>query len=225
MIIKDWMTKDVITVDPEASMMRAAKLMKEKNIRRLPVVDDRGKLVGILSDRDVKEASPSKTTTLDVHELYYLLSEIKVKNIMTSNPLTIKDTDTVVKCAAIMHDKKVSGLPVLNDSGDMVGIMTQNEVYRVLLSITGVYHGGIQLGFKLADERGTLKNLLDCLRGYKARVISILTSYDQVEEGYRQVFIRIRDMDKSVLNELRQELAEKYNLLFWIRDNVEPAGN
>ena len=105
----------------------------------------------------------------------------------------------------------------------MVGIMTQNEVYRVLLSITGVYHGGIQLGFKLADERGTLKNLLDCLRGYKARVISILTSYDQVEEGYRQVFIRIRDMDKSVLNELRQELAEKYNLLFWIRDNVEPA--
>jgi len=225
MIIRDWMTKDVITVDPEASMMRAAKLMKEKNIRRLPVVDDRGKLVGILSDRDVKEASPSKATTLDVHELYYLLSEIKVKNIMTSNPLTIKDTDTVVKCAAIMHDKKVSGLPVLNDSGDMVGIMTQNEVYRVLLSITGVYHGGIQLGFKLADERGTLKNLLDCLRGYKARVISILTSYDQVEEGYRQVFIRIRDMDKSVLNELRQELAEKYNLLFWIRDNVEPAGN
>ncbi len=225
MIIKDWMTKDVITVDPEASMMRAAKRMKEKNIRRLPVVDDRGKLVGILSDRDVKEASPSKATTLDVHELYYLLSEIKVKNIMTSNPLTIKDTDTVVKCAAIMHDKKVSGLPVLNDSGDMVGIMTQNEVYRVLLSITGVYHGGIQLGFKLADERGTLKNLLDCLRGYKARVISILTSYDQVEEGYRQVFIRIRDMDKSVLNELRQELAEKYNLLFWIRDNVEPAGN
>ena len=85
MIIKDWMTKDVITVDPEASMMRAAKLMKEKNIRRLPVVDDRGKLVGILSDRDVKEASPSKATTLDVHELYYLLSEIKVKNIMTSN--------------------------------------------------------------------------------------------------------------------------------------------
>lgn len=223
MIIKDWMTKDVITVDPEASMMRAAKLMKEKNIRRLPVVDDTGRLVGILSDRDVKEASPSKATTLDVHELYYLLSEIKVKNIMTSNPLTIKDTDTVVKCAAIMHDKKVSGLPVLNDSGDMVGIMTQNEVYRVLLSITGVYHGGIQLGFKLADERGTLKNLLDCLRGYKARVISILTSYDQVEEGYRQVFIRIRDMDKSVLNELRQELAEKYNLLFWIRDNVEPA--
>ncbi len=154
MIIKDWMTKNVITVDPETSMMRAAKLMKEKGIRRLPVVDDKGKIVGMLSDRDVKEASPSKATTLDVHELYYLLSEIKVKNIMSPNPLTIRDTDTVVKCAAIMHDKKISGLPVLNEQGELVGIMTQNEVYRVLLSITGIYHGGIQIGLKLPDQRG-----------------------------------------------------------------------
>jgi len=220
MIIKDWMTKDVITVDPEASMMRAAKLMKEKNIRRLPVVDDKGKLVGMLSDRDVKEASPSKATTLDVHELYYLLSEIKVKNIMTPTPLTIRETDTVVKCAAIMHDKKISGLPVLNESGELVGIMTQNEVYRVLLSITGVYHGGVQFGLKLADQRGTLKEVLDCLRGYKARVISILTSYDKVDDGFRQVFIRIMDMDKSVLNELQKELGDKYELSFWVRDSL-----
>ncbi|MDY0275986.1 MAG: CBS and ACT domain-containing protein [Desulfomicrobium sp.] len=220
MIIKEWMTKDVITIDPEASMMRAAKLMKEKDIRRLPVVDNQGKVMGILSDRDVKEASPSKATTLDVHELYYLLAEIKVKNIMTPNPLTISEDDTVIKCAAIMHDKKISGLPVLNAQQKLVGIMTQNEVYRVLLSITGVYHGGIHMGLKLPDKRGTLKEVLDCLRGYKARVISVLTSYDQVEEGFRQVFIRIKDMDKSVLNELHQELSEKYDLTFWIRDNI-----
>ena len=220
MIINEWMTKDVITVDPEASMMRAAKLMKEKGIRRLPVVDDKGKLLGMLSDRDVKEASPSKATTLDVHELYYLLSEIKVKNIMTPNPLTIRDTDTVLKCAAIMHDKKISGLPVLNDKDELVGIMTQNEVYSVLLSITGVYHGGIQFGLKLPDERGTLKEVLDCLRGHKARVISILTSYDKVEKGFRQVFIRIMDMEKYILNELQQELKDKYNMTFWVRDGL-----
>ena len=220
MIIKEWMTKDVITVDPETSMMRAAKLMKEKGIRRLPVVDDKGKVVGMLSDRDVKEASPSKATTLDVHELYYLLSEIKVKNIMSPNPMTIRDTDTVVKCAAIMHDKKISGLPVLNEQGELVGIMTQNEVYRVLLSITGIYHGGIQIGLKLPDQRGTLKEVLDCLRGHKARVISILTSYDKVEDGFRQVFLRIMDMDKAVLNELKKELGEKYDVMFWVRDNI-----
>lgn len=222
MIISDWMTKDVITIDPEASMMRAAKIMKEKNIRRLPVVDDKGKLVGIVSDRDVKEASPSKATTLDVHELYYLLSEIKVKNIMTPNPITIRETDTVVKCAAIMQEKKISGLPVLDEKGILVGIMTQDEVYKVLLSITGVYHGGVQLGLKLPDERGSLKEVLDCLRSYKARVISVLTAYDQVEAGFRQVFIRIMDMDKSVLNELRKELTDKHNLVFWVRDAINP---
>jgi acetoin utilization protein AcuB len=222
MIINEWMTKDVITVDPEASMMRAAKLMKEKGIRRLPVVDAKGALLGIVSDRDIKEASPSKATTLDVHELYYLLSEIKVKNIMTPSPMTIRDTDTVVKCAAIMHDKKISGLPVLNDKSELVGIMTQNEVYRVLLSITGVYHGGVQIGFTLPDERGSLKEVLDCLRQHKARVISVLTSYDQVESGFRKVFIRIMDMDKSALNELRQELSEKYALEFWVRDAINP---
>jgi acetoin utilization protein AcuB len=220
MIIKDWMTKDVITVDPETSMMRAAKVMKEKGIRRLPVVDEKGKVLGMLSDRDVKEASPSKATTLDVHQLYYLLSEIKVKNIMTPNPITIRESETVVKCAAMMHDKKISGIPVLNDKDELVGIMTQNEVYRVLLSITGIYHGGIQMGLTLSDQRGTLKEVLDCLRGHKARVISVLTSYDKVEEGQRQVFIRIMDMDKSVLNELQKELGEKYDLMFWVRDNV-----
>ena len=220
MIIKEWMTRDVITVDPETSMMRAAKQMKEKGIRRLPVVDDKGKVVGMLSDRDVKEASPSKATTLDVHELYYLLSEIKVKNIMTPNPITIRETDTVVKCAAIMHDKKISGIPVLNDKDELVGIMTQNEVYRVLLSITGIYHGGIQMGLTLSDQRGTLKEVLDILRGHKAKVISILTSYDKVAEGQRNVFIRIMDMDKSVLNELQKELGEKYKLMFWVRDNI-----
>ena len=93
-------------------------------------------------------------------------------------------------------------------------------LYSVLLSITGVYHGGIQIGLKLSDERGSLKEVLDCVRGHKARISSILTSYDKVEKGYRQVFIRIMDMDKSALNELQNELTEKYNLTFWVRDNL-----
>lgn len=222
MIIKDWMTRDVLTVTPDVTMMRAAKLMKDKGIRRMPVVDEHGKVVGIVSDRDIKEASPSKATTLDVHELYYLLSEIKIKDIMTKKPITIRETETVVKCAAIMHDRKISGLPVLNEKDELVGIMTQNEVYRVLLSITGVYHGGIQLGLKLPDQRGTLKEVLETLRSGKARVISVLTSYDQVEDGFRNVYIRIMDTDKAVENELHQELAQKYNLLFWVRDVLNP---
>ena len=89
MLISDWMTRDVITITPDRSMMKASKLMKDHNINRLPVVNEAGILVGIVTDRDIKEASPSKATTLDMHELYYLLSEIKAKDIMAKPPLTI----------------------------------------------------------------------------------------------------------------------------------------
>ena len=121
MRVKTWMTKNVITVSPDESMMKASKLMKDHEIRRLPVVDEQGRLIGIISDRDVKEASPSKATTLDVHELYYLLSEIKVKDIMTKTAIALHVEETVEKAAVVMHDRRVGGLPVVDDANKVVG--------------------------------------------------------------------------------------------------------
>ena len=110
MLIREWMTKDVITVTPDTSMLKASKLMKDHNIRRLPVLDWK-RVVGIVSDRDIRAASPSKATTLDMHELYYLLSEVKVKDIMTSDPVTVYDTDAVDAAALLMENKGIGGLP------------------------------------------------------------------------------------------------------------------
>lgn len=223
MIIKDWMTKDVITVDPEASMMRAAKLMKEKGIRRLPVVDDKGKLVGILSDRDVKEASPSKATTLDVHELYYLLSEIKVKDIMSTKLITISPEESVEKAAILMMDHKIGGLPVVDKAGKLVGVITQTDVFNVLISITGVLHGGLQLAIDLPDEPGTLGGVIAVLNAHKARIMSVLTAYEPEGVASRKVFIRIQDMDRSLENKLLDELRAKYTILFTLRDEKHAA--
>ena len=83
MLIRDWMTSSVISAKEDASMLKVSKLMQEHGIKRIPIVDDEMRLIGIVSDRDIKEASPSKATTLDVHELSYLLSELKLKDIMT----------------------------------------------------------------------------------------------------------------------------------------------
>ena len=116
MLVKGWMTSDVITIDEDTSMMKASQIMKENNIRRLPVMH-KGKLVGMVTDRDIKEASPSKATTLDVHELYYLLSELKVKDIMKKNLVTIGPEETVEKAAVKMLEHRISGLPVVNDKG------------------------------------------------------------------------------------------------------------
>ena len=223
MLIRDWMTKDAITVTVDTSMMKASKLLKEKNIRRLPVVNDQGTIIGIVTDRDIKEASPSKATTLDVHELYYLLSEIKIKDIMTKNPFCVNVNGTVEKAAVVMREKKVEGLPVVDDDDKVVGIITETDIFNVMIEITGVYHGGLQMGFNLPNTPGSLKEVLNDLRSFKARIISILTSYGKDEKDTRQVYIRIDDMDKSEENQLKKTLNDKYDLLFWVRDTVHPT--
>ena len=141
MLIREWMTKDVITVTPDTSMLKASKLMKDHNIRRLPVLDGKH-VVGIVSDRDIRAASPSKATTLDMHELYYLLSEVKVKDIMTSDPVTVYDTDAVDAAALLMENKGIGGLPVVDGSGELVGIITDHDIFRVLVDFCGASKGG-----------------------------------------------------------------------------------
>jgi len=194
--------------------MDASQLMRERNIRRLPVLSKKGDLVGIVSDRDIKAASPSKATTLDVHELYYLLSKLKVKEVMTKNPVTISIEDTVEKAAVIMLDKKVTGLPVLDESGKLVGIMTQGDVFRVLTSITGVYTGGVQLAFELDDRPGSIKEVADVIRAQGGSMTSILTSYDSAPDGKRNVFFRVRNLPDDKMPALIEELKTKFNFLY-----------
>lgn len=222
MLIREWMTRDVVTVQPDTSMMKASKIMRERKFGRLPVVDESGRLVGIVSDRDLKEASPSKATSLDMHELYYLLSEIKIKDIMTKNPVSVKPGETVEKAAILMMNHNFGGMPVVDDEDKVVGIITNSDVFKVLVHITGATEGGVQLAFNLPNVPGTLKCVFDDLKDYGARVLSVLTSYDTAEEGYRKVFIRIQEVDKSVLSSLVDLFAKKYNLVYWVRDNVHP---
>ncbi|MFV0422390.1 CBS domain-containing protein [Oleidesulfovibrio sp.] len=219
MLIRDWMSRDVISATPDMSMMRASKLMKEHNFDRLPVVDANNKLVGILSDRDIKEASPSKATTLDVHELYYLLSEIKVKDIMTKDVCAATPDDTVENAALVMLERDFSGMPVIDEDGRLVGIITDKDIFKVLLSISGARHGGVQFGFLLPNSPGTLKPIVDTLRSHSARITSILTFEDR-DDGMRQVFIRIRPMDRSDENTLIDELKSKFRMTYWSRANV-----
>ncbi|WP_320173649.1 CBS and ACT domain-containing protein [Maridesulfovibrio sp.] len=220
MLVKNWMSKDVITLTHDRSMMKASKLMKDNNISRLPIVDEEGVLVGIVSDRDIKEASPSKATTLDMHELYYLLSEIKVKDIMARKVLTVSVDDTVEKAAVIMEENKIGGIPVVDADRKCVGIITTTDVFKVLIGITGVLDGGVQVGLALSNKPGSLNGVLDYLKENGGRVMSILTSYEPEQENMRHVFIRIHDMDKASLNKIKEGLAENFNLLYWVRDSV-----
>jgi acetoin utilization protein AcuB len=220
MLVKDWMTTDPFMVSPETSVMKASQIMRENNIRRLPVVDDMGAPVGMITDRDLKEASPSKATTLDVHELYYLLSELKVKDIMTRKVITVRPEDTVEKAAVIMLENKITGFPVVSDEGRVVGVLSQGDIFRVLTSITGIYRGGTVFSLKLEDRPGSIREVADIIRKHGGRMVSILTSYDLVEEGCRNVSIRIIDMPPDKLNNLRKELEGEFTLLHVTHDSI-----
>jgi acetoin utilization protein AcuB len=218
MLISHWMTKDVITVTPETSMMKASKLLKTHSIRRLPVVDEAGCILGIVSDRDIKEASPSKATTLDIHELYYLLAEIKVRDIMTRDPVSLHPGDTVEHAAMLMIEKNFGGLPVVDDDSKVVGIMTYSDVFKVLITITGIRYGGVQFAFELPNRPDGLDAVLEDITGHNVRIASILTFFPDENSEMRRVYIRILPTDREAENAVVDDIKSKYNLIYWARD-------
>lgn len=221
MLVKNWMANDVITVDEASSIMEVGQLMREHSIRRAPVLSKAGRLAGIVSDRDIKAASPSKATTLDVHELYYLLSKLKVKDVMTKNPITVFPDDTVERAAVIMLGKKISGLPVVDKKGKLVGMLSQGDVFRVLTTITGVYQGGIQFAFELDDRPGSIKEAADVIRASGGSLTSVLTSYQTAQAGKRNVFIRAQGLSEEKIAVLKKELKSKFKYLYSTQDELK----
>ncbi|MCF8083832.1 MAG: CBS and ACT domain-containing protein [Deltaproteobacteria bacterium] len=215
MLVKDWMSKTVITVDMNDSMNEAMKLLKEHDIDMLPVMK-KGQLVGIVTDRDLKRASASDATTLEVHELLYLVSKIKVKDIMTKNPITVPVDFTVEEAAEIFMKNKISGAPVVDETGEVVGTITKADLFRVLIALTGVGRRGIQFAFQVEDSPGSIKEVADIIRRYGGRMVSILSTYERVPKGYRKVFIRMYGIERGRLPDLQKELSEKATLLYMV---------
>jgi acetoin utilization protein AcuB len=132
-LVKEWMTSPVITVPPSASISSAHNLMKEHGVRRLPVVQN-DQLVGIITIGDVREASPSDATTLSIWELNYLWAQLVVEKVMSRSVLTIEQNRPLLDAAQLMLDRKVSGLPVLDKDGHLVGIITESDIFRMLVT-------------------------------------------------------------------------------------------
>ena len=220
MLIEDWMAKDVLTVDENTSLMRATRVMKENNIRRLPVVSH-GKLIGIVTDRDVKDASPSKTTSLDIHELYYLMSEMKVKDVMTASPLTLRGKDSLEMAALVMQEDKISGIPIVDDTGHLTGLLSETDVLRGFIHSTGIKDGARQYVFDLPDAPGSVTKVIETLRKYNTRVISILTSFEDAPEGMKRVSIRITTDNQADVDALHQDLVGNFQVAYYGVDELK----
>lgn len=213
MLVKYWMRKDVTVVGAHDSLQEATRLMKENSTPILPVLR-KGKLVGVVTDRDVKRASASDAITLDVHELAYLLSKIKVSEIMTSGAITIPQDFTLEEAATILLENNISGAPVLDSAGEITGIISQREIFEALVSMSGLRNKGVQFAFEIEDRPGSIKEITDVIRKYDGRLVSILSSYDRAAEGRRKVYIRAHLIDRECMPQLRDELKQKGNILY-----------
>lgn len=131
-LVQDWMSKKVITASPNTTLPEAHQVMIDEEIRRLPVVKN-GRLVGIITLGDVRGAQPSPATSLSIWELNYLLSKLTVAQIMTADPITISPTATIGEAARLMLENRVSGLPVVDEKGDMVGIITESDIFSMVV--------------------------------------------------------------------------------------------
>ncbi|MBW2346695.1 MAG: CBS domain-containing protein [Deltaproteobacteria bacterium] len=221
MLVKNWMNPNVTTIDKNESLQQAMKLMKHHHIKMLPVMK-KGKLVGVVTDRDIKRASASDATLLEIHELMYLLAEIKIEEIMTSEPITVPPDYTVEETAEILFKNDISGVPVMDGTRKIVGTITKTDLFRVLISLTGFGARGIQFALIVEDRPGSIKEVADIIRGYSGRMASILSTYENVAEGFRKVYIRMYEIDRARLALLKEDIRKKATLLYLVdhRNNL-----
>lgn len=213
MLVQHWMTRDVVTVEADTPFLEARLLMKEKRIRHLPVVE-RGKLVGVVTDRDLKEAAPSGATTLDVYEMNYLLLKMTVRDLIKKTPITVKPTNSVEKAALLMYDHRIGCLPVVDEAGALVGMITEMDLLGVMVEILGYKEKGTRIAFEVPDTPEAYQELVHVLRDFRLDFRSIVSTALHSRPGFRDLVIRVRgEQADALVKELKAKYGEGVSVL------------
>ena len=189
MLVSKKMKRDLVTISKDERMMTAKKILQEKNIRHLPVVDGK-KLVGLVTNMDIRKAEASPATSLEIRELHYLLDKIKVSEIMTRNVITISPDISVEEATTLLHANKIGCLPVVED-GNLVGIITEDDVLAILIEVMGMKEKGSRLEVLLEDKPGALADVTRIIKEHNVNIISVVTdAADDV--GKRVVILKLK---------------------------------
>ena len=189
MLVRKKMHKDLFTITKDERMTVAKKILKEKNIRHLPVVDGK-KLVGLVTNMDIRKAEASPATSLEIRELHYLLDKLTVGEIMTRNVITISPDISVEEAAILLHDNKVGCLPVVED-GNLVGIITENDVMEILIEVLGMKEKGSRLEVQVDDKPGALADITRIIKESNVNITSVVTDISD-QPGKRVVVFKLK---------------------------------
>ena len=174
MLVRDRMSRHPITVTTDVHIDEALKAMRDNKVRRLPVVDRDGRLVGIVSEMDLLYASPSPATSLSVYEIHYLMARITVQDVMTKEVISIEEDTPLEEAARIMVDNKIGGLPVVRD-GTLVGIITETDLFKIFLELLGAREKGVRLTLRVPNKKGVLASITSQIAQMGGDIISLGT--------------------------------------------------
>ncbi len=174
MLVKNRMSRHPITVTVDVHIDEALKMMRDNRVRRLPVVDKDGRLVGIVSEMDLLYASPSPATSLSVYEIHYLMARITVQDVMTKEVISIEEDTPLEEAARIMVDNKIGGLPVVRDS-KLVGIITETDLFKIFLELLGAREKGVRLTLQTPNKKGVLASITGQIAQMGGDIISLGT--------------------------------------------------
>jgi acetoin utilization protein AcuB len=220
MLVRDWMTVNVITLGVNSSVMDAADILRQKDIRQFPVVDGQGVLAGIVSDRDIRDAMPSKFIPGDCADgREGGLNTLTAGDIMTPGPLTVAPDTAINAVAEILVRHKIGGLPVV-EGGKLVGIITQADVMRFLCAASGSLRSGTQFAFRLEARPGPLAALLTDIRELGLTFSSVFTANDIKQPGNRNAYIRVEGLGGRSVEQLVELFQKKYVVLFYVNEGV-----
>ncbi len=185
MLVRKKMKKDLITVTKDERMIVAKKILKDKNIRHLPVVDGK-KLIGLVTNMDIRKAEASPATSLEIRELHYLLDKLTVGEIMTRNVITVSPDVSIEEAAILLHDNKIGCLPVVED-GNLVGIISENDIMEILIDVMGMKEKGSRLEVQVDDKPGALADITRIIKESNVNITSVVT--DAAEEPGKRVVV------------------------------------
>jgi acetoin utilization protein AcuB len=174
MLVNERMSKRPITITEDTPVDEALKFMRDEKVRRLPVLDKKGEMVGIVSERDLLYVSPSPATSLSIFEIHYLLSQLEVGEIMTRDVITVSEYTPLEEAARIMDDNKIGGLPVTRD-GKLVGIITESDLFKIFVEILGSRDKGVRLSMLVSDQPGILADITRAIADMGGNIISLGT--------------------------------------------------
>ncbi len=207
MLVKDRMSHPVITIAPQASLADAAGLMATEHISRLPVIDQRGKLVGIITEKQILSYSPSKATLLDAYEIQGAMNRIPVEKVMTRDVITIAHDTPIEEAARIMADHGISGIPVLS-RGSLVGVICETDLFKAFLEVLGAREPGVRLSVLLPKVPGELARLTRVICDAGGNIISVGSFYGESSDT-GEVTVKIEGVAKDKLVELVTPCVKK----------------